>query len=265
MARKLRTKGTSGVYHVLMEGTRDTELFRDEEDYRQFVEMLEHQMVEADGEDGCSDGPDFTLYAYCLMPKCFHLLLKEEKMTVSKALSKLSCAYSSYLNNKYGKSGTSYRDRFHSEPIDEPERLDIVMRHIHQAPLSMEGVSSMDDYPYSSWHEHVGIESELPSICTMPETYMELSKEERREWLLKALPEGTECLEPKAFRLPKPSNEQVLGMVRLLTPARNWDEFRALLYEERLKTIRELMKNGASFRQLEKLTGVGRGVIQNLK
>ena len=47
MARKLRTRGTSGVYHVLMEGTRDTELFRDEEDYLQFLELLRHQMEEA--------------------------------------------------------------------------------------------------------------------------------------------------------------------------------------------------------------------------
>ena len=150
MARKLRTKGTSGVYHVLMEGTRDLEIFRDEEDYRLFLEMVKHQMEDADGEDGFSEEPYFTVYAYCLQPKCFYLLLKEEKITVSKALSRVSCAYSSYLNNKYGKSGTSYRDRFHSEPVDDAERLDVVLRHIHQVPLALEGVDSLDDYPYIS-------------------------------------------------------------------------------------------------------------------
>ena len=264
MARKLRTKGTSGVYHVLMEGTRDLEIFRDEEDYRLFLEMLKHQMEEADGEDGFSEEPYFTVYAYCLMPKCFYLLLKEEKITVSKALSRLSCTYSSYLNNKYGKSGTSYRDRFHSEPVDDAGRMDIVLRHIHQGPLSQEGVESLDDYPYSSWHEYVGTASELPRICTMPEEYKTLTPEERRERLLKALPEGTECLEPKAFRLPKPSDLQVLGMVRLLTPVATWDEFKTIPREEKLKTIKQLLQNGASVRQMEKLTGIGRGVIQRL-
>ena len=252
------------MYHVLMEGTRDTELFRDEEDYLQFLELLRHQMEEADGEE-YSEEPYFCIYAYCLQPKYFYLLLKEEKVTVSRALSRVSCAYSSYLNNKYGKSGTSYRDRFHSEPVDDPERLDIVLRHIHQAPLQLEGVNCLDDYPYSSWHEYVEKECGLPHLCTMPESYQQMTTTARGEQLLKALPEGTKCLEPKAFRPPKPSDAMVLNLVRLLTPVTNWNEFKLLPYAEQLNIIKELLRNGASFRQLEKLTGVGRGVIQQLK
>ena len=57
---------------------------------------------------------------------------------------------------------------------------------------------------------------------------------------------------------------QVLSMVRLMTTATNWSEFNAFPKDERLKTIKQLLQNGASIRQMEKLTGIGRGVIQNL-
>jgi transposase len=53
-------------------------------------------------------------------------------------------------------------------------------------------------------------------------------------------------------------------MVRLMTTATNWTEFNAFPKDERLKTIKQLLQNGASIRQMEKLTGIGRGVIQNL-
>jgi hypothetical protein len=53
-------------------------------------------------------------------------------------------------------------------------------------------------------------------------------------------------------------------MVRLMTTATTWDEFRMFPRDEKLKTIKQLLQNGASIRQMEKLTGIGRGVIQNL-
>jgi hypothetical protein len=41
-------------------------------------------------------------------------------------------------------------------------------------------------------------------------------------------------------------------------------EFLGLPKVDQLKTLGDLRKKGASIRQLEKLTGIGRGVIQNL-
>jgi transposase-like protein len=49
-----------------------------------------------------------------------------------------------------------------------------------------------------------------------------------------------------------------------MTTATTWDEFRAIPRDEKLKTIKQLLQNGASIRQMEKLTGIGRGIIQNL-
>ena len=104
----------------------------------------------------------------------------------------------------------------------------------------------------------------MPIVCEKPGVCLGLTEEQWRELLGRPLPEGTKCLEPKEYRAPKPTETQVLSMVRLMTTATTWDEFKAIPKDEKLKTIKQLLQNGASIRQMEKLTGIGRGIIQNL-
>ena len=264
MNRRHREKSEIGVYHVLMQGAGDRDLFLDEEDYHVFVEYLIRLMTEAWVENDEPGRPYFRTYAYCLTPKEFRLVLKEEKYELSAAMQSISQLYSRYFSSKYCSYGAIYRSRFCSEPVNDDERMDVVLRYLHQTPLRQEVTGNLDDYPYSSWHEYVGGHCELPRACEIPKVYGGLTAEERRERLLTALPPGTACLEPQAYRVPKPTETQILSMIRVLTPATTWDEFKAIPKDEKLKTIKQLLQNGASIRQMEKLTGIGRGIIQNL-
>ena len=279
-----REKSRIGVYHVLAQGAGNNELFHDDEDYQVFVEYLAKLMKEAWAEDDEPDRPYFHTYAYCLTPKQFRLIVKEEKYQVSAIMQSISQLYSRYYSSKYNSYGPLYRRRYYSEPINDEERLEVVMRYVHQEPIRVivpqkAGFSmvpqksqkeqkfnaeALDEWAWSSWHEYVGQESDLPMVCEKPDACHNLTAEQWRELLSKPLPEGTKCLEPKEYRAPKPTETQVLSMVRLLTTATNWAEFNAFPKDERLKTIKQLLQNGASIRQMEKLTGIGRGVIQNL-
>jgi hypothetical protein len=255
-----REKSTIGVYHVLAQGAGNHELFLDEEDYQVFVSFLAKLMKEAWAEDDEPDRPYFHTYAYCLTPKQFRLIVKEEKYQVSAIMQSISQLYSRYYSGKYNSYGPLYRRRYYSEPINDEERLEVVMRYVHQEPQRL----GLDERPWSSWHEYVGLGSDLPVVCEKPDACHHLTSEEWRDLLSKPLPEGTKCLEPKEYRAPKPTETQVLSMVKVMTIATTWEEFRAIPREEQLKTIKQLLQNGASIRQMEKLTGIGRGVIQNL-
>ena len=279
-----REKSRIGMYHVLAQGAGNNELFHDDEDYQVFVEYLAKLMKEAWAEDDEPDRPYFHTYAYCLTPKQFRLIVKEEKYQVSAIMQSISQLYSRYYSSKYNSYGPLYRRRYYSEPINDPERLEVVMRYVHQEPMRLivpqkAGFSmvpqkeqkeqkfnaeALDEWAWSSWHEYVGQESDLPIVCEKPDACHDLTAEQWRALLSKPLPEGTKCLEPKEYRAPKPTETQVLSMVRLMTSATNWNEFNAFPKDERLKTIKQLLQNGASIRQMEKLTGIGRGVIQNL-
>jgi len=288
------------MYHVLAQGAGNNELFHDEENYQVFVEYLARLMKEAWAEDDEPDRPYFHTYAYCLTPKQFRLIVREEKYQVSAIMQSISQLYSRYYSGKYNSYGPLYRRRYYSEPINDEERMETVMRYVHQEPLrlikepqitqialkeAMDGIKepqitqnsqikaldaqiaqkeALDEWEWSSWHEYVGLGSDLPKVCEKPDACHDLTAEQWREVLSKPLPEGTKCLEPKEYRAPKPTETQVLGMVRLMTTATTWDEFRAIPRDEKLKTIKQLLQNGASIRQMEKLTGIGRGIIQNL-
>ena len=270
-----REKSKIGMYHVLVQGAGNNELFHDDEDYQVFVEYLAKLMKEAWAEDDEPDRPYFHTYAYCLTPKQFRLIVKEEKYQVSAIMQSISQLYSRYYSGKYNSYGPLYRRRYYSEPINDEERLEVVMRYVHQEPMklgpqiaqiSQNGgmTEALDEWAWSSWHEYVGLGSDLPMVCEKPDACHDLTAGQWRELLSKPLPEGTKCLEPKEYRAPKPTETQVLSMVRLMTTATNWAEFNAIPKDEKLKTIKQLLQNGASIRQMEKLTGIGRGTIQNL-
>ena len=318
-----REKSRIGVYHVLAQGAGNHELFHDDEDYQVFVEYLAKLMKEAWAEDDEPDRPYFHTYAYCLTPKQFRLIVKEEKYQVSAIMQSISQLYSRYYSGKYNSYGPLYRRRYYSEPINDEERMEVVMRYVHQEPQRLGiikepqitqiarkemsilepqrlgiikepqitqiarkemsilepqrlGITQepqitqiaqkddLDEWEWSSWHEYVGLGSDLPIVCEKPGVCLGLTEEQWRELLSKPLPEGTKCLEPKEYRAPKPTETQVLSMVRLMTTATTWDEFKAIPKDEKLKTIKQLLQNGASIRQMEKLTGIGRGIIQNL-
>ena len=268
-----REKSRIGVYHVLAQGAGNHELFHDDEDYQVFVEYLARLMKEAWAEDDEPDRPYFHTYAYCLTPKQFRLIVKEEKYQVSAIMQSISQLYSRYYSGKYNSYGPLYRRRYYSEPINDGERMEVVMRYVHQEPqrliiqepqITQIAQKAMDEWEWSSWHEYVGLGSDLPIVCEKPDACQNLTEEQWREVLSRPLPEGTKCLEPKEYRAPKPTETQVLSMVRLMTTATTWDEFKAIPKDEKLKTIKQLLQNGASIRQMEKLTGIGRGIIQNL-
>ena len=255
-----REKSRIGVYHVLAQGAGNHELFHDDEDYQVFVEYLARLMKEAWAEDDEPDRPYFHTYAYCLTPKQFRLIVKEEKYQVGAIMQSISQLYSRYYSSKYNNYGPLYRRRYYSEPINDDERMKVVMRYVHQEPLRL----GLGEWAWSSWHEYVGLGSDLPIVCEKPDACHDLTAKQWQRLLSSPLPAGTKCLEPKEYRTPKPTETQVLSMVRLLTAATTWDEFRAIPRDEKLKTIKQLLQNGASIRQMERLTGIGRGVIQNL-
>ena len=145
------------MYHVLMQGAGNNELFHDDEDYQVFVDYLARLMKEAWAEDDEPDRPYFHSYAYCLTPKQFRLIVKEEKYNVSAIMQSISQLYSRYFSSKYGSYGPLYRRRFYSEPIDDEERMEVVMRYVHQEPLRLGKAENLDEWAWSSWHEYVGL------------------------------------------------------------------------------------------------------------
>ena len=72
------------------------------------------------------------------------------------------------------------------------------------------------------------------------------------------------CLDDEGASRHRPSDDQVWMMIKERTGVTNSSAFQNLPDDTKRNVLKLLKGNGASHRQLERLTGVGRGLIQIL-
>ena len=91
MPRKPRIEIAGGLYHVISRGNNRRKIFRSREDYLRFTNILGQQKSKT----------PFFLYAYCLMPNHFHLLIEMQDEAVSRIMQRVLTTYSKSHNRKY--------------------------------------------------------------------------------------------------------------------------------------------------------------------
>lgn len=78
------------------------------------------------------------------------------------------------------------------------------------------------------------------------------------------LPEDVRCIDIEDPSRSRPSDDQVWQMIIEMVGVPNSSAFQTLVDESKRMVLKELKSKGASHRQLERLTGIGRGLIQKL-
>jgi putative transposase len=144
MVRKEREKSPSGIYHVMLRGINRQTIFEDEEDRLKFLETLKRYK-------GISQ---YELYSYCLMDNHVHLLIKEVEETLAEAIKRISSSYVHWYNLKYERVGHLFQERFRSENVSMANFLK-VLRYIHQNPLKAGLESSVWKCRWTSIREYV--------------------------------------------------------------------------------------------------------------
>jgi len=130
MARQIRKKSGTGIYHVMLRGINRQDIFEDDEDYLQMVSILRGQSERYD-EKGLRLSSFCIFYAYCLMSNHLHLLIQEREDSVSNIVKRIGVTYAHYFNKKYERNGHLFQDRFRSEPVDNIEYFVTLLRYIH--------------------------------------------------------------------------------------------------------------------------------------
>ena len=153
MARQIRKKSGTGIYHIMLRGINRQDIFEGDDDYLHMT-MILRGMTERFDEHGVKLPPLCTFYAYCLMSNHVHLLLQEREEDISNVVKRVGVTYAHYFNKKYDRSGHLFQDRFRSEPVDSIEYFITLLRYIHQNPVKAGIVENVVDYQWSSWKEY---------------------------------------------------------------------------------------------------------------
>ena len=142
-------------YHLYYSGNPKEALFRLEEDYYSFLDLIRKYI-----------GSIIYLYAYCLLPSHFHLLLRiKDKVKIEYVYSdngmlwgqfeNLLGAYTKYINRSYQRAGALIESgAVRKVPRNKELICDLVV-YIHQNPQIHGIVSDFRYWPFSSCYAHL--------------------------------------------------------------------------------------------------------------
>jgi len=263
MARLARKSSETGIYHIMMRGINHQNIFEDSEDFYQFITTLDRMSKQYDLE-GNICGTNCTYYAYCLMSNHFHLLVQERDERIGDTMKRIAASYVYYYNRKYHRDGHLFKERFKSEPVNDMAYFTVLMRYIHQNPVKAGIVRHVSDYQYSSWGEYDGSMEPSLQICNTSIVLRRIPFHELNAFVNDLLPEDTYCLEMEDSSKAGLSDDQVWQLLMDRTNTTNIHSFQDLDNELKRSTLKELKEMGAKVRQLHRLTGISRWIIQNL-
>jgi putative transposase len=125
MARPIRVEFPGAVYHVMARGNERRDIYRDDRDRRRFLETL-GQAVEQYG---------LRVYAYCLMPNHYHLLVGTPRGNLSRALGWVQATYTARFNARHRRRGHLFQGRFKAQLVEADEYGRWLVEYIHLNPV----------------------------------------------------------------------------------------------------------------------------------
>lgn len=131
----IREYCSPAYYHVYNRGAGGQKIFRDAQDKRKFIRLLERYLVD---DEKYAAYPTYGLevLAYCVMGNHFHLLVYQDvdMRAVTEFMRSVSTAYSMYYNLKYKNKGHVFQGVFRASRITNDSYLQHISRYIHLNP-----------------------------------------------------------------------------------------------------------------------------------
>ena len=250
MPRQARKQSQSGIYHLIIRGINKQVILEDDEDREKFMWCLQYY----------KEVSQYTIYGYCLMDNHIHLLIKEGKDLISKAMKRIGVSYVSWFNRKYGRCGHLFQDRFKSEAVETDEYFLMVLRYIHQNPIKTGEGQKMETYQWGSYREYlensklIDTEFALGIFSSEPDVAVGMFK--------RFMNEKTEDNSIKVHGTYRLTDQEAKLVIQKIAEVTIPTEIQTIEKEKRNELLRQIKKiDGMSTRQIARLTGITQSVI----
>ncbi len=141
MGRPLRIEYPNALYHVMAHGNGRQWLFKENNDYKLFLNLLENAVSKY-----C-----FIVYAYNLMKTHYHLLIETPEANLVMGMRYLNGNYATLFNEKYNRKGRVFRPHYKAIMVEKDEYLLMLSRYIHLNPVKAGIVNKPEEYEWSSY------------------------------------------------------------------------------------------------------------------
>ncbi len=147
MPRLARGLGDNLLYHVINRGNGRQEVFHKDSDYEAFIHLMKQS----------KDRYSVKVFAYCLMPNHFHMVLMPGKgEDLSKYMQWLMTSHVRRYHSHYGSSGHVWQGRFKSFLVQRDSYLLMVLRYVEANPVRAGLVLSAKEWLWSSHKARLG-------------------------------------------------------------------------------------------------------------
>ena len=212
MPRQARKKSKTGIYHIMLRGINQQQIFEDSEDFDKFLQVLKD----------CKAISEFKIFAYCLMGNHIHLLIQEVVEPIEQIMKRIATRFVYWYNIKYRRVGHLFQDRFKSEPIEDDAYFLTVLRYIHQNPIKAGISKKLQSYQYSSYNEFLEtsnlIDNEFVFEIIDKEQFISFNNEKSFD----------KCLDVEENSRIKVTDEQAQKIIEKYSKCKNVSEFQSL-------------------------------------
>ena len=246
MPRQARKKSSVGIYHIMLRGVNQQQIFEEQEDCDKFLQVLKD----------CKAISGFKLFAYCLMGNHIHILLQETNEPIELLMKRIATRFVYWYNIKYQRTGHLFQDRFKSEPIEDDSYFLTVLRYIHQNPTKAGICKNVASYENSSYNEYFKksdlIDNDFVFEIIAKDDFASFNNEKVFD----------ACLDIEDKQKTKVTDEQAKKIIEKISKCKNVAEFQALDVKIRDKYLKKLHESGLSIRQISRLTGISFNIVR---
>jgi REP element-mobilizing transposase RayT len=129
----------SGIYHVTARGVDRCAIVRDDDDRAAFVELL--RLVTRRSR--------WVVHGYCLMNNHYHLVVETALERLSAGSHRLNGIHAQRFNERHGRTGHLFQDRFHARSLRDDEHLSRAVEYVRNNPVRAGLCATAEQWPWS--------------------------------------------------------------------------------------------------------------------
>jgi REP element-mobilizing transposase RayT len=184
MSRALRVEFPGAIYHAMARGVAKMPVLLDEHDYLCLLKQIELQV----------EAGTLIVHCFCLLMNHIHLLCETPFGGMSRWMQQILGNYARDYNRRHNRPGHLWQGRYKAILVQDGQYLIECSQYIHLNPYRANIVTSLEDYPWSSYHNYCGGWTIVPWVSTDQilshfgssddyQRYVEAGKRERQSGL----------------------------------------------------------------------------------
>lgn len=147
MPRGPRFDAPQTCHHVMIRGIERRILFVDDDDRCDLEGRLSRILPES----------GMTCFAWAFMPNHIHLVVRSGQAPLSRVLARVGTGFARHFNERHGRVGHLFQNRFRSRIVADDADLLGVIRYVHRNPLAGGVVATFDALGDHRWSGHAAL------------------------------------------------------------------------------------------------------------